>query len=70
MQIQVAHDRVDYVCGQTVTVTQRFDVLPAVEIYTQRMESLGLDRGDRMLLDVWSYKTAQERELLTYIFED
>lgn len=70
MQVQVAHDRVDDVCGQLVTTTQTFEISPAVEVYTQRMEDVGLERGDRMLFDVWSYGAASERELLPYIFED
>jgi hypothetical protein len=70
VELEVAHDRGDDLCGQPASVTETFDLARAIEVYEERMERFGLERGDRMLIRIRGYGDPETRTTLPVVFGD
>ena len=68
VEVEVAHDRGDDLCGQPESVTKSFDLARAIELYEDRMERFGLERSDRMLLRVRDY--GDRRTTIPVLFDE
>lgn len=68
--LDVAHRTGGDICGMSQSVTRTFDITPAREVYERRMDDHGLERGDRMLLNVRALGDFYNPEPISYVFHD
>ncbi len=70
VELVVAHDRGGDLCGQPSTATESFDLTNAIELYEERMDRFGLERGDRMLLRIFGHGDPALRRTIPVLLEE